>query len=258
MTTEEFIISLFCEVDDRMGQIAKHPQASLYPSEVVTIGMLRTLKGGSFRSFYRWLTRDFSALFGGLPERTRLQRLLLRQRHWCRHFMASASKWAVLDSYAIELVHPVRQTRTAWMYKLWDKGGRWLVGVRSGWLVNEQGQIVSCGWQPTLWRGDQAFFVLLEGHAEQVPVLTDLGFRRSGGVPGNVTLCRRGEHPERMLVETVLALLTRVCGLKQLSYRSKVALSAHLGYVAALYNTLLALAWQADAGRPLAIAQFSL
>lgn len=258
MTTEEFIISLFCEVDDRMGKVGKHPQASLYPSEVVTIGMLRTLKGGSFRGFYRWLRRDFAALFGGLPERTRLQRLLVRQRHWCRQFMAEATEWAVLDSYAIELVHPARQAHCAWMYKLWDKGGRWLVGVRSGWLVNAQGQIVTCGWQPTLWRGDQAFFSLLEGVAEQVPVLTDMGFRRAGGLPVNVTLCRRGEHPERMLVETVFALLTRVCGLKHLNYRSKTALSAHLGYVAALYNTLLALAWQADERRPLAIAQFSL
>lgn len=258
MTTEEFIITLFCEVDDRMGKQPKHPQAKLYPSEIVTIGLLRALKGGSFRAFYRWLSRDFRALFGRLPERTRLQRLLLRQRHWCQAFMASATDWAVLDSYAIELVHPARQARSPWMYKLWDKGGRWLVGVRSGWLINQQGQLVSCGWQPTFWRGDQAFLVLLEGRAEQVPVFADLGFRRAGGIPANVQLCKRGEHAERMLIERVFAILTRVCGLKHLSYRSMRAFSAHLGYVAALYNTLLALAWQAGEGRPLAIAQFSL
>jgi hypothetical protein len=260
VTTEEFIITLFCQVDDRMGKVAKHPQAKLYPSEVVTIGMLFALKGGSFRSFDRWLKRDFASLFAGLPERSRLHRLLLQHRGWTKHFLASAREWLVLDSYAIELSHPVRYRHTARQlgYKLRDKGGRWLIGVRSGWLVNAAGQIVNWGWQPSMWRGDQAFFVLLEVAPASMPVLTDSGFRQAGGIPANVTLCQRGEHNERMVVETVLALLTRVCGLKQLFHRSKAALSARLGYVAALYNSLLQLAWQNTEGRPLAIAQFSL
>jgi|GEM_PF-2299010 len=37
------------------------PQARFHPSEVVTIGILLALKGGHFRAFYRWLSRDFSA-----------------------------------------------------------------------------------------------------------------------------------------------------------------------------------------------------
>ncbi len=69
MTTEDFIITLFCEVDDRMGQQPKHPQARLWPSELVTIGLLFALKGGYFRAFYRWLRRDYAALFGGGAER---------------------------------------------------------------------------------------------------------------------------------------------------------------------------------------------
>jgi hypothetical protein len=36
---------------------------------LVTIGLLFALKGGHFRAFYRWLKRDFDALFAGLPER---------------------------------------------------------------------------------------------------------------------------------------------------------------------------------------------
>ena len=68
MTTEEFIIQLFCWVDDVMGDVPKHPQARLYPSEVVTIGLLYALKGGYFRSFYRWLQQGFAPLFAGLPE----------------------------------------------------------------------------------------------------------------------------------------------------------------------------------------------
>ena len=57
MTTELIIIAIFCLVDDRMPMIQKHRQAKLYPSEVVTIGILFALKGGHFRAFYRWLKR---------------------------------------------------------------------------------------------------------------------------------------------------------------------------------------------------------
>jgi hypothetical protein len=71
VTTEEFIISVFCEIDDQMPDEQRHPQAKLYPSELVTIGVLFALKGGYFRAFYRWLKRDFDALFGGLPDRGR-------------------------------------------------------------------------------------------------------------------------------------------------------------------------------------------
>jgi hypothetical protein len=73
MTTEDSIIRIFCCVDDRLGTVAKHRQAKLYPSEIVTIGMLFALKGGHFRAFDRWLCRDYAALFGGLPDRTRLR-----------------------------------------------------------------------------------------------------------------------------------------------------------------------------------------
>ena len=76
MTTEDIIIHIFCLVDDRMPAVKKHPQAKLYPSELVTIGILFALKGGHFRAFYRWLKRDYDALFGGLPDRTRRLRLL--------------------------------------------------------------------------------------------------------------------------------------------------------------------------------------
>jgi hypothetical protein len=59
-----------------MLQSQKVPQAKLYPSEVVTMGILFALKGGHFRAFCRWLKRDYDALFGGLPDRTPLLRQL--------------------------------------------------------------------------------------------------------------------------------------------------------------------------------------
>lgn len=75
MTTIDFITELFCRVDDPMRGVRKHAQAVLWPSEVVTLGLLHALKGVGNRAFYRWLTRDYRALFPHLPERTRLFRL---------------------------------------------------------------------------------------------------------------------------------------------------------------------------------------
>lgn len=254
VTTEEFIITLFYEVDEQMLDVRKHPQAKLYPSEVVTIGLLFALKGGGFRGFYRWLARDYDALFGGLPERTRLHRLLLRHRQWCQRFLAPAEAWLVLDSYAIELTHPVRyrRRRAGLGYKLRDKGGRWLVGVRSAWLVNAYGGIVHCGWQPVRERGDAAFFALLDDVPTSCRVLVD------GGVPSNVHLCQRGEHNERMIVETVLSLLTRVGGLKHLLHRSRAALTMHLSYVAAMFNTVLKIQQAQSRSPRLSLADFTL
>ena len=75
MTTEDFITELFCRVDDQMKEIHKHPQASLYPSEVVTLALLFAVKGVGNRPFYRWIRRDWGRLFPALPDRTRLFRL---------------------------------------------------------------------------------------------------------------------------------------------------------------------------------------
>src|SRR4029453_14182198 len=45
MITLDFITALFCEIDEQMGTIPKHPEAHLWPSEVVTLGLLHALKG---------------------------------------------------------------------------------------------------------------------------------------------------------------------------------------------------------------------
>ena len=46
MITVEFITALFYEVDEQLRPIPKHPEAHLWPSEVVTLGLLHALKGG--------------------------------------------------------------------------------------------------------------------------------------------------------------------------------------------------------------------
>ena len=47
MTTGDIILYIFILVDDSLPNIAMHSQATLYPSELVTIGILFSLKGGS-------------------------------------------------------------------------------------------------------------------------------------------------------------------------------------------------------------------
>ena len=112
MTTEDFITELFCRIDDTMADVAKHPQASLYPSELVTLGMLFALKGGGERAFYRWIARDYRPLFQRLPERTRLFRLFKTHRAWTDRFLAQPSLLGVADTYGVELLHPRREGRS--------------------------------------------------------------------------------------------------------------------------------------------------
>ena len=112
MTDEDFIIELFCRVDDQMLDVPKHAQSKLYPSEIVTMGLTFALKGVGCRAFYRWLKRNFGPLFPGLPERTRFYRLLKRHRCWLTRFMAAPSLIGVIDSFGIELLHPRREGRS--------------------------------------------------------------------------------------------------------------------------------------------------
>jgi hypothetical protein len=98
MTTVDFIITLFCEVDEHMPGIPKHPHATLWPSEVVTLGLLHALKGVGNRAFYRWLTKDYRVFFPRLPERTRLFRLFMTHQDWTQVFLASPTVLGVIDT----------------------------------------------------------------------------------------------------------------------------------------------------------------
>ena len=62
MTTHDFIIELFCRVDDAMPELSKHPLAALHPSEVITLGLLQALRAQGSRAFYRWAQRDLKPL----------------------------------------------------------------------------------------------------------------------------------------------------------------------------------------------------
>jgi hypothetical protein len=46
MTTWDVIIALFYHVDESLHDLPKHPEAHLWPSEVVTLGVLHALRRG--------------------------------------------------------------------------------------------------------------------------------------------------------------------------------------------------------------------
>jgi hypothetical protein len=108
----EFITALFYEIDEQLRTIPKHPEAHLWPSEVVTLGLLHAFKGGGNRPFYRWLTRDYRPLFPHLPERPRLFRLFKTHHAWTQVFLAAPTVLGVIDTYGIELIHPMREGRS--------------------------------------------------------------------------------------------------------------------------------------------------
>ena len=61
--------------------------------------------------------------------------------------------------------------------------------------------------------------MLLRQCEAQMMVLNDTAFHAAEGDPTNLKLCPRGAWEDRMLVETVLSMLTLVCYLKKVMHR---------------------------------------
>ncbi len=102
---------------------------------------------------------------------------------------------------------------------------------------------------------------LIRQFEEQMIVLSDTGFHAAEGDPANLKLCQRGEWQDRMLVETVLSMLTLVCHFKQVMHRGWAYFQARLAFTMAAFNVLVL--WHgfqpyASGFVPLSIAEFSL
>ncbi len=238
-TTEDFISELFYRVDEAMKAVPKPPQASLWPREVVTLGRLFARKGVGHRAFYRWVSRDWRSLFPAVPERTRLFRLLALHGQWTEEFLASPSILGVVDSYGIELLHPLREGRSAQQIGRKGKANhRWIVGGKLCLLLNHLGLVVA--WDCAGANApDSAFHPMIEALADDMIVLSDEGFPAKEGDPPNLKLCRRGTWNTRMLVETVLSMLTGVCHLKKVLHRTWAAFQARLAFTLAAFNLLV-------------------
>lgn len=261
MTTEHLIIALFCRVDNLIGHLPKHSQAKLYPSELVTLALLHALKGAGQRPFYRWLCRDYRHLFPKLPCRTRLFRLFVAHHDLAHRFFADPTVLGVIDSYGIELIHPIREGRSE--EQIGSKGKsnrRWIVGCKLCLVLDQFGRVVNfdCG---TANEHDSIFQDLLRLYEERMIVLSDKGFHAAEGDPVNLKVCEHKRWNDRMVIETVFSMLTLICAFKRMRHRAWEAFEAHLGYAMALFNVLVQ--WHGfepdTAGFiPLSIAEFSL
>ena len=261
MTTEDFISELFYRVDETMKAVPKHPQARLWPSEVVTLGVLFALKGVGNRAFYRWMSHNWRGLFPALPARTRLFRLLATHRSWTDGFLASPSVLGVVDSYGIELLHPIREGRSAQQIGRKGKSNhRWIVGGKLCLLFNHVGLVVAwdCAGANV---PDTAFHPLIEAWEDEMIVLSDTALHAKEGDPPTLKLCERGSWNTRMLVETVLSMLTGVCHLKKVAPRTWAAFQARLAFTLATFNLLVqwhGLQPDAHGFLHLSLAEFSL
>jgi hypothetical protein len=244
-----------------MHDIPKHPEAHLWPSEVVTLGVLHALKGVGNRAFHRWLTRDYRPLFRCLPERTRLFRLFKTHQDWTQAFLASPTVLGVIDTYGIELIHPIREGRSP--QQIGRKGlsnHRWIVGGKLCLLLNQYGLVV--GWACASANvPDNTFQWLIRQVDGRMIVLSDTSFHAAEGDPANLKLCPRGEWQDRMLVETVLSLLTVVCHCKKVMHRGWEYFHARLAFTMAAFHVLVQ--WygflpNASGFVPLSMAEFSL
>ncbi len=201
-----------------------------------------------------------------------MQRLLKAHQDWCDLLLAEPSLFTVIDTYPIELLFPIREGRS--QHQIGKKGrdkGRWSIGVKLCWLLDDHGHVAQCrahcigiNWDwNTLNTHDKHFHHVAEPFIDQTIVFADFGFRSADGYPANLKLCAKGTWNERMYVETALSMVTVVCGLKRLHHRVADYITARLAYVSVMFNVLLDLSRHLDPNLKadpyrMSIAQFSL
>jgi len=260
MTTPDFMIALFYAVDQAMLDVPKHPEAKLSPSEVVTLALLHAIKGGGTRAFSRWLTRDSLALFPQVPERTRLARLFKTHTAWTARFLAAPTVLGVADTYGIALLHPMREGRSpAQGGKKGLSNHRGIVGGKLCFIVNQWG--LMCAWDcATANVYDAHVHPLIAQCDGQMMVLTDTGFHAQTGDPATMKVCPRGTWNTRMLVETVVSMLTTVFQSKKVGHRVWAYFRARIAWTMAAFNLLARWGLEIDDEDMvrLSIAEFSL
>ena len=106
---------------------------------------------------------------------------------------------------------------------------------------------------------ESAIAALKDTPIPTILVIAGIGLRK--GDPANLTRCQRGEWQDRMLVETMLSMLTLVSHFKKAMHRGWAHFHARLAFTMAAFNVLVQ--WQglrpnASGFVPLSSAKFSL
>ena len=129
---------------------------------------------------------------------------------WTEAFLASPTVLGVIDTSGIEVIHPMREGRSPRQSgRQGLSNPRWMVGGTLGLGRNQWGWVVA-------WDGgtanvpEKTFQGLMRPCDERMLVFRATALHAAEGDPANLTRCQRGPWKDRMLVETVCAMLTVV------------------------------------------------
>jgi hypothetical protein len=260
LTTQDFLMTLFCQVDDQRAAVPKRPDAKLSPSEVVTLALLFAITGVGTRAFYRGLVRDDQTWLPPVPERTRVCRLCKTHIAWTAQCLAAPTVLGIADSYGREFIPPLREGRSP--HQMGTTGNshqRWMGGGQRCVVLHQWGLV--CAWDgATANVHDAHVHPRSTPFGETMLVLTDTGVHAKTGAPVHRHVCQRGTWNGRMLVETLFALLTTVCHGTKVRQRVWGYFRARVAWTMAACNLLAQWGLEVDDNHSLhlSIAEFSL
>jgi hypothetical protein len=134
---------LFYEIDEQLHAIPKHPERPTFgPVKWSPWGCSMPSKAGA-TGLLSLADPRLSGTVPAAPERTRLFRLFVTHQHWTQVFLAAPTVLGVIDTYGIELSHPIREGRSP--RQIGRKGlsnHRWIVGGKLCLLLNQYGLVV--------------------------------------------------------------------------------------------------------------------
>ena len=151
----------------------------------------------------------------------------------------------VIDSFGVEVIHPAQEARSTQSQRVSRKGKsnrRWIVGRKTNVTMNGELEIVDYQ-ENTANVCDNTFDEPFTEKQEQI-YLTDKGYRKQelyGGTPPTFKICASGTWNERMWIERLFSLWTRICGMKHSFHRSVKGFQAKLAYLVALTNIVFRL-----------------
>ena len=127
-------------------------------------------------------------------------------------------------------------------------------------LLNHLGFVVDWDCHTVNIYDGSAFQHMVDGVAS-VDGCANQGFGKADWFPANLRLCQPRGRNDRMLIETMLSMLTLVCGFKKMMHRAWTYFKTRVGLTMALFNILVQ--WQGSPAQEdgfvlLSIAQFSL
>jgi hypothetical protein len=146
----------------------------------------------------------------------------------------------LIDIYGIELLHPRREGRSE--RQIGKKGlsnRRWIVGGKLCFVLNHLGLIVDWEVATANVYDGSAFQEVAKRNAARMVLFSDEGFVKKDWHPENVRICQRGEWNTRMIVETMLSMLTLVCHFKKVMHRVWAYFQSRLAYTMAMFNLLV-------------------